>query len=177
MPQCRFAFPSLTNPLTVGGWPLLFTPCATAMAAICTQTFLGYRWLSSPFHTSAAPLSAFYLLYSIYRLTGNKIIFGIIMAISIPAFIVGMVVGAEAIVISLYVFPSFLILVVKLKPCTLLVRLADLPRINNIVIAWLSGQVAADIMITGKSACCFSFCLASSLTLLVYCYFFSWNLW
>ena len=115
----------------------------------------------------------FYFYYSIYRLTGNKIIFGIIMAISIPAFIVGMVVGAEAIVISLYVFPSFLILVVKLKPCTLLVRLADLPRINNIVIAWLSGQVAADIMITGKSVCCFSFCLASSLTLLIYCYFFS----
>ena len=68
--------------------------------------------------------------------------------------------------------PSFLILVVKLKPCTLLVRLADLPRINNIVIAWLSGQVAADIMITGKSVCCFSFRLASSLTLLIYCYIF-----
>ena len=113
------------------------------------------------------------MLCSIFRLTGNKIIFGIIMAISIPAFIVGMVVGAEAIVISLYVFPSFLILVVKLKPCILLLRLADLPRINNIVIAWLSGQVAADIMITGKSVCCFSFRLASSLTLLIYCYFFS----
>ena len=98
------------------------------------------------------------------------------MAISIPAFIVGMVVGAEAIVISLYVFPSFLILVVKLKPYILLLRLADLPRINNIVIAWLSGQVAADIMITGKSAWCFSFCLASSLTLLIYCYFSSSNI-
>ncbi|KAK7690033.1 hypothetical protein QCA50_006678 [Cerrena zonata] len=92
--------------LSIGGWPLLFTPCATAMAAICTQAFLGYR---------------------IYRLTGSKILYGIILTISIPAFVVGMVVGAEAIVISI---------------------LADLPKINNPVIAWLSMQVAADVMIT-----------------------------
>ncbi|CAL1713154.1 unnamed protein product [Somion occarium] len=104
----NYVVTNYNNPpaLLIGGWPLLWTPCATALAAVCTQVFLGYR---------------------IYRLSKNRIIYGIILAITIPAFIIGMIVGIRAMLISV---------------------LADLPQINNIVIAWLSGQVAADVMIT-----------------------------
>jgi len=55
--------------ITSALWPYTFTPIATALAALLTQIFLGYR---------------------IYRLSSSRILFGIIIVLAIPSFALGM---------------------------------------------------------------------------------------
>ncbi|KAK7690074.1 hypothetical protein QCA50_006720 [Cerrena zonata] len=103
-----YAVTNYTNPdiLAIGLWPHMFTPIATALAAIMTQLFLGYR---------------------IYRLSKSKIIYGIIIAIAFPGCVLGILTGIRAIIIEV---------------------LADLPVLDNIIIGWLTLQVACDLTIT-----------------------------
>lgn len=70
-----------TNPsvLAFGHWPHMFTPIATALAAVMTQTFLGYR---------------------IYRLCRSKMIYGLILVIAIPACVLGIITGVRALIIQ-----------------------------------------------------------------------------
>ncbi|KAI6165539.1 hypothetical protein EDD17DRAFT_171888 [Pisolithus thermaeus] len=97
-----------TNPtaLQFGVWPYPFTPIGTAAAALVTHLFLGDR---------------------IYRLTHNKVLSGIIIAMAIPTFALGMVDGIEAWIIHVN---------------------ADMTRIKAPVIAWLSMQVTVDTFLT-----------------------------
>ncbi|KAI6025302.1 hypothetical protein BKA83DRAFT_4259636 [Pisolithus microcarpus] len=93
--------------LQYAAWPYPFTPIGTALAAFVTHMFLGDR---------------------IYRLTHNKVLFGIIIAMALPTFALGIACGIKA----------WIILVI-----------ADMPRINNLATAWLTMQVVVDIFITG----------------------------
>ncbi|KAI0782949.1 hypothetical protein C8Q75DRAFT_811362 [Abortiporus biennis] len=68
--------------LTVALWPYTFTPIATALAALTTQMFLGYR---------------------IMRLTHSWIIYGIILLLAIPSFALGMACGIKAWIIAVLV--------------------------------------------------------------------------
>lgn len=92
--------------LQYAAWPYPFTPIGTALAAFVTHMFLGDR---------------------IYRLTNNKVLFGIIIAMALPTFALGIACGVKA----------WIILVI-----------ADMPRINNLATAWLTMQVVVDIFIT-----------------------------
>ncbi|KAH7906944.1 hypothetical protein BJ138DRAFT_1117125 [Hygrophoropsis aurantiaca] len=93
--------------LTVAFWPYTFTPIATALAALVTQIFLGYR---------------------VWRLSNSKILFGVIIALAVPSFALGMACGIKAWIIRI---------------------LTELPQINNLVTAWLAMQVGCDAVITG----------------------------
>ncbi|KAI6009315.1 hypothetical protein EDC04DRAFT_858620 [Pisolithus marmoratus] len=88
-------------------WPYNFTPIGTAFAAFVTHIFLGDR---------------------IYRLTHSKVLFGIVIAMALPTFVLGFVCGVEAWIIKLIV---------------------DMPRIDNLATAWLAMQMSVDIFITG----------------------------
>jgi len=68
--------------ITSALWPYTFTPIATALAALLTQIFLGYR---------------------IYRLSSSRILFGIIIVLAIPSFALGMTCGIKAWIIKLLV--------------------------------------------------------------------------
>ncbi|KAG6329938.1 hypothetical protein ID866_9151 [Astraeus odoratus] len=92
--------------LAYGVWPYPFTPIGTACTALITHLFLSYR---------------------IWRLTNTKFLSGIIVAMAIPTFALGIVCGVKAWIIHVN---------------------ADMPRISNIVTAWLSMQVATDVFIT-----------------------------
>ncbi|KAI6155754.1 hypothetical protein BKA82DRAFT_4082463 [Pisolithus tinctorius] len=97
-----------TNPtaLQYFAWPYPFTPIGTALAALVTQIFLGDR---------------------IYRLTHNKVIYGIVITMALPAFGLGMACGIEAWFIHV---------------------LADMPRINGLATAWIVMQVIVDTFLT-----------------------------
>ncbi|KAI5990225.1 hypothetical protein EDD15DRAFT_2281957 [Pisolithus albus] len=103
-----FRVTNYANPaaLEYAAWPYPFTPIGTALAAFVTHMFLGDR---------------------IYRLTHNKVLFGIIIAMALPTFALGIACGVKA----------WIILVI-----------ADMPRINNLATAWLTMQVVVDIFIT-----------------------------
>ncbi|KAH7921677.1 hypothetical protein BV22DRAFT_1132059 [Leucogyrophana mollusca] len=92
--------------LTIAVWPYTFTPIATALAALVTQVFLGYR---------------------ILRLSNSKVLFGVVILLAIPSFALGMACGIKAWIIKV---------------------LVELPKINNIVTAWLAMQVGCDAFIT-----------------------------
>ncbi|KAN0073597.1 hypothetical protein V8E55_012204 [Tylopilus felleus] len=100
--------------ITVDVWPYQFTPIGTALAALVTQIYLGSR---------------------IWRLTDNKILYGIVIVLAIPPFVLGCVCATEAWVIRLH---------------------SELPRITPIVIALLSMQVAVDTFITTTLVIVFS---------------------
>jgi len=92
--------------LEVAEWPYTFTPIGTAAAALTTQLFLGYR---------------------IWCLSGSNVLYGIVIIMAIPSFVLGMACGIKAWIIKV---------------------LVNLPRINNLVIAWLAMQVIVDTFIT-----------------------------
>ncbi|KAJ3491476.1 hypothetical protein NLI96_g727 [Meripilus lineatus] len=91
---------------SVALWPYTLTPIATAVAALLTQAFLGYR---------------------ILRLTGSWILFGIVIAVSVPSAILGIACGTRAWIIKV---------------------MSELPKLNGLVTAWLALQSAVDIYIT-----------------------------
>ncbi|KAH7906314.1 hypothetical protein BJ138DRAFT_1162927 [Hygrophoropsis aurantiaca] len=93
--------------LSIAAWPYTFTPIATALAAFVTQIFLGYR---------------------ILHLSKSKALFGIVLALALPSFALGMACGIRAWIIKV---------------------LTELPQINNLVTAWLAMQVGCDAVITG----------------------------
>lgn len=93
--------------LQYAAWPYPFTPIGTAAAAFVTHMFLGDR---------------------IYRLTHNKVLFGIIIAMALPTFALGIACGVKAWIIHV---------------------IADMPHINKLATAWLTMQVVVDIFITG----------------------------
>ncbi|KAI6165543.1 hypothetical protein EDD17DRAFT_1871353 [Pisolithus thermaeus] len=93
--------------LQYAAWPYPFTPIGTAAAAFVTHMFLGDR---------------------IYRLTHNKVLFGIIIAMALPTFALGVACGVKAWIIHV---------------------IADMPHITKLATAWLTMQVAVDIFITG----------------------------
>ncbi|KAI6119620.1 hypothetical protein EV401DRAFT_1485567 [Pisolithus croceorrhizus] len=97
--------------LQYAAWPYPFTPIGTAAAAFVTHMFLGDR---------------------IYRLTHNKVLFGIIIAMALPTFALGVACGVKAWIIHV---------------------IADMPHINKLATAWLTMQVAVDIFITGQLSC------------------------
>ncbi|KAI0078275.1 hypothetical protein K474DRAFT_1706666 [Panus rudis PR-1116 ss-1] len=70
-----------TNPdiLAIGLWPHMFTPVATALAAIMTQVFLGYR---------------------IYRLSNSIYLYGIVLAIAFPGCVLGIITGIRAMILQ-----------------------------------------------------------------------------
>jgi len=92
--------------LAVAQWPYTFTPVATALAALVTQLYLGFR---------------------IWCLTGSRVLYGVVILVAIPSFILGMACSIEAWIIKV---------------------LSELPRITPLVIAWLSMQVIVDAFIT-----------------------------
>ncbi|KAF8553140.1 hypothetical protein OG21DRAFT_1414869, partial [Imleria badia] len=92
--------------LAVAEWPYTFTPIATALAALVTQLYLGFR---------------------IWRMTSSRILYGVVILLAIPSFILGMACSIEAWIIKV---------------------LSELPRITPLVIAWLSMQVVVDTFIT-----------------------------
>ncbi|KAH0832958.1 hypothetical protein J3R83DRAFT_11934 [Lanmaoa asiatica] len=98
--------------LAMAEWPYTFTPIGTALAALVTQIYLG-----------------------IWRLTGSKILYGVVIVLAIPSFILGMTCAIKAWIIKV---------------------LSELPRITPLVIAWLSMQVAADAFITATLIIIFS---------------------
>ncbi|KAI9463138.1 hypothetical protein HD554DRAFT_2027300, partial [Boletus coccyginus] len=100
--------------LAVAEWPYTFTPIATALTAFVTQLYLGFR---------------------IWCLTGSKILYGVVIVLAIPSFILGMACSIEAWIIKV---------------------LSELPRITPLVIAWLSMQVAVDAFITTTLIIAFS---------------------
>ncbi|KAN0073600.1 hypothetical protein V8E55_012207 [Tylopilus felleus] len=100
--------------LAVAEWPYTFTPIATALAALVTQIYLGFR---------------------IWRLTSSKFLYGVVIMLAIPSFVLGMTCGIEAWIIKV---------------------LSELPRITPLVTAWLSMQVVVDFFITGTLIVIFS---------------------
>ncbi|KAG6331638.1 hypothetical protein ID866_7451 [Astraeus odoratus] len=92
--------------LAVAEWPYTFTPIGTAAAALTTQLFLGYR---------------------IWCLSESNILYGIIIIMAIPSFVLGLACSIKAWIIKV---------------------LEDLPQINNLVIAWLAMQVIVDTFVT-----------------------------
>lgn len=76
-----FLVENYNNPavLSIALWPLTWTPIGTAIAAVITQLFLGYR---------------------IFRLTHSMIYYVVIAAIAVPAFALGTAVGVKAIIIG-----------------------------------------------------------------------------
>ncbi|KAI9463139.1 hypothetical protein HD554DRAFT_1415802 [Boletus coccyginus] len=65
--------------LTVAEWPHTLTPLATALAALLTQVYLGFR---------------------ILRLTGSKFLFGVIILLAIASFILGTICSVRATIIK-----------------------------------------------------------------------------
>ncbi|KAI0090562.1 hypothetical protein BDY19DRAFT_717758 [Irpex rosettiformis] len=93
--------------LAVALWPYTFTPIATGLASMVTQLFLGWR---------------------IYRFSKSKVIFGIVITLSVPSCILGMICGSKAWII----------------------KYSDkLSSLTSIVTAWLVMQVAVDVFVTG----------------------------
>jgi len=93
--------------LAMAEWPYTFTPIATALAALVTQLFLGFR---------------------IWRLTNSKFLYGVVILLAIPSFILGITCGIEVWIIKV---------------------LSELPgRITPVAIGWLTMQVVADAFIT-----------------------------
>ncbi|KAI6035676.1 hypothetical protein EDC04DRAFT_3114784 [Pisolithus marmoratus] len=87
-------------------WPYPFTPIGTATSAFVTHLFLGD---------------------SIYRLTHNKVLFGVIITTALLTFGLGMANGVKAWIIHMN---------------------ADMPRISSLAIPWLSMQVIVDMFST-----------------------------
>ncbi|KAI0820976.1 hypothetical protein BC629DRAFT_414427 [Irpex lacteus] len=93
--------------LAVALWPYTFTPIATGLASMVTQLFLGWR---------------------IYRLSQSKAVYGVVIALSVPSCILGMICGSKAWIIKYS---------------------AQLDSLTNLVTAWLVMQVTVDVFVTG----------------------------
>ncbi|KAL4066318.1 hypothetical protein V8B97DRAFT_2025476 [Scleroderma yunnanense] len=76
---------------------------------------------------TTALVTQIFLGYRIWCLSGNIVFYAIVIAMAIPSFALGMACGIKAWIIKV---------------------LGDLPRINNLVIAWLAMQVIVDTFIT-----------------------------
>ncbi|KAI0085384.1 hypothetical protein BDY19DRAFT_896836, partial [Irpex rosettiformis] len=93
--------------LTVNLWPYTLTPIVIGLASMVTQLFLGWR---------------------IYRLSKSKVVFGIVIALSVPSCLLAITCGIKAWII----------------------KYSDkLSEINGLSTAWLVMQVTADTFITG----------------------------
>ncbi|EIW79450.1 hypothetical protein CONPUDRAFT_144745 [Coniophora puteana RWD-64-598 SS2] len=97
-----------TNPeaLLYVSWPYPFTPIATALAALATQIFDGWR---------------------IWRLSGNALLFRIIIVLAIVSFGLGAACGIKAWIIN---------------------YIPNMVSISHLVTSWLVLQVAIDVFIT-----------------------------
>ncbi|KAI9569095.1 hypothetical protein HD554DRAFT_654013 [Boletus coccyginus] len=93
--------------LLVGVWPYVFTAIGTALAALVTHIYLGFR---------------------IWCLTDSIILYGVVILLAIPSFILGMACGIEG-----YLF--------EYVP-------SAASRITPLAIACFSTQIAADVFIT-----------------------------
>ncbi|KAH0832972.1 hypothetical protein J3R83DRAFT_11950 [Lanmaoa asiatica] len=117
--------------IEVAEWPYTFTPIGTALAALVTQIYLGFRHVYRIFQ----PDFELSLCCRIWRLTGSKILYGVVIALAIPSFILGMTCAIKAWIIKV---------------------LSELPRITPLVIAWLSMQFVVDTFITTTLTIIFS---------------------
>ncbi|KAN0073598.1 hypothetical protein V8E55_012205 [Tylopilus felleus] len=73
----NYAVTNYNNPAALGltVWPYSFTPLATALAALVTQVYLGFR---------------------IWRLTNSKFLYRVAILLAIPSFILGLMCSVEA---------------------------------------------------------------------------------
>lgn len=83
----------------VAEWPYTFTPIATALAALVTQLYLGFRYDTCLPTRSQAK----YERRRIWRLTSSKILYSVVILLAIPSFILGMACSIEAWIIKVYV--------------------------------------------------------------------------
>jgi len=125
--------------LEVAGWPHTLTPLATALAALMTQIYLGFRQVYRVLDSSISD----FVCHRILRLTGSRILYGIIVVLAITSFILGTICSVEATIIKVYV--SRLLYLTKLITT---ISLSEMPRITPLVIVWLSVQVVVDTLIT-----------------------------
>ncbi|KAI0692149.1 hypothetical protein BC835DRAFT_1358287 [Cytidiella melzeri] len=93
--------------LAIAPWPYTFTPIATALASMVTQVFLGWR---------------------IYRFSRSRVLFALVICLSVTACVLGVVCGTRAWIIK-YVAKVYVL--------------------TNLVTAWLVLQVTADLFVTG----------------------------
>ncbi|KAI9463142.1 hypothetical protein HD554DRAFT_2175650 [Boletus coccyginus] len=94
--------------LAVGVWPYVFTPIGTALAALVTQIYLGFRQV-------------------IWCLTDSNILYGVVILLAIPSFVLGMTCGIEGYIIK---------------------SASAISRITPLAIAGLSMQMVVDTFIT-----------------------------
>lgn len=92
--------------LSIELWPYMFTPIGTALSALLTQTFLAVR---------------------IWRFGRSRILIGIIGALAVPCFVLGMACGIKAWNIK---------------------YMAQMVSITNLATAWLVSQVTVDTIVT-----------------------------
>ncbi|KAF7798961.1 hypothetical protein EIP86_010190 [Pleurotus ostreatoroseus] len=97
-----YSVTNFTNPaiLQVALWPYTFTPIATALASVVTQTFLGWR---------------------VYRLSNSRVLYGLIMVFAVPACVIGIVCGTKAWIIK---FSAELVVLQKLVTAWLVLQLS-----------------------------------------------------
>ncbi|KAI0343438.1 hypothetical protein BDW22DRAFT_1355875 [Trametopsis cervina] len=93
--------------LAVALWPYTFTPIATGLASMVTQLFLGWR---------------------IYRFSKSKVLYAIVIALSVPSCALGIICGTRAWIIKFS---------------------AELSILTGWVTAWLVLQVMVDVFVTG----------------------------
>lgn len=70
-------------------------------------------------------------------------LYGVVILLAIPSFILGVICSIEAWIIKVYVFRILYYL-----GLIMVISLSELPRITPLVIAWLSMQVIVDAFIT-----------------------------
>ncbi|EIW83156.1 hypothetical protein CONPUDRAFT_89135 [Coniophora puteana RWD-64-598 SS2] len=104
-----YAVTNYNNPdvLSIELWPYMFTPIGTALSALLTQTFLAVR---------------------IWRFGRSRVLIGIIGALAVPCFVLGMACGIKAWNIK---------------------YMAQMVSITNLATAWLVSQVTVDTIVTG----------------------------
>lgn len=85
----------------------------------------------------------------ILRLTGSWILFGIVIAVSVPSAILGIACGTRAWIIKVYVYSESALRSPSVSQIiSPLFRMSELPKLNGLVTAWLALQSAVDIYIT-----------------------------
>jgi hypothetical protein len=83
---CHFSL--ILTALKVAKWTCSFTPIATALAALVTQLFLGFRCLSTQSQTES--------VYRRIRHFTSRFMYGVVILPAIPSFILGMTCSIEA---------------------------------------------------------------------------------
>ncbi|KAG8215617.1 hypothetical protein J3R82DRAFT_7485 [Butyriboletus roseoflavus] len=110
--------------LKVGEWPYQFTALGTALTALVTQTYLAHRQV---YIYACTIINSIYVCLRIWRFTHCKILYGLVILLAIPSFVLGIVCSIESWINAV---------------------LPEIPIITPIVIAWLATQVFVDAFIS-----------------------------